>query len=218
MIEIGNLVQIRPEHLFIFLFGLVLLTIIFTFVLPPILGSQKLKFGFSYKFKLIKKHAVLSATLTGIILVALVGSYLWYLSTRPQVISSDNFRRVESATLKSIEDSKLYAVITDGELLLFDVRSEEEFFKSHINNSFSVPIEEIENSRALIFLGDRKVAFYSSENDFDSAKKAAFYVFNNFETRKIYIIKDGYENLSSSGFTLYAGDAFEPELIKDENK
>ena len=218
MNEISNFVQIRPDQLLIVLFGLVLLTIIVTFVLPPILGSQKLTVGFSYRFKLIKKHAVLSATLAGIILVTLAGSYLWYLSTKPQVISSDRFRSVESEPLKFIEDSKLYNVVTEGELLLIDVRPEKEFLKVHINNSISMPFDDFENNRSLNFTNDRRVAVYSFEADFENAKKVAFHIFNNFEPNKVYIINDGYENLSSTGFTLYAGDAFESLPIKNEDK
>ena len=217
MNEISNFVQIRPDQLLIVLFGLVLLTIIVTFVLPPILGSQKLTVGFSYRFKLIKKHAVLSATLAGIILVTLSGSYLWYLSTRPQVISSDRFRTVESEPLKFIEDSSLYNVVTEGELLLIDVRPEKEFLKAHIHNSISVPADDFESNRSVKFTEGRRVAVYSIEADFENAEKVGYYIFNNFEPDKVYIINDGYESLST-GFTLYTGDTFEPLPINNEDK
>ena len=204
MIEIGNFVQISPEYILIFLTGLILFSIISSFVVIPIIKSQKIRDSFSYQYKIIKRNAPLTIILVGILLIALGGSYLWYLSTRPQVISSDKFRRVESENLKFIEDYQIYSIVTEGNLLLFDVRSEEEFLKEHISNSLNAPIEDIENNRSLRFVTDRKIAFYSSNNDFESAKEAAFYVFDNFEAKKIYIINDGYESLSSTGFTLYS--------------
>ncbi len=90
MIEIGNF-SITPEILFALFFAPVLLTIIITFVLPGALGLKKSIEGI-YVGRLIreaawfKRYRLYIGIVAVILVVVSVGSYIYYLQGRPQLI------------------------------------------------------------------------------------------------------------------------------------
>ncbi|MEX0617089.1 MAG: rhodanese-like domain-containing protein [Candidatus Woykebacteria bacterium] len=209
MIKIGNFAQIAPEQIFVFLVGLVFLSIFVTFIIPLFLKSDKLRFNFTYFTKRLGKHPVWSVSAVVFVVVILGGTYIWYLSTLPQVVSADSFKKTEDAQLVFIEKSTVYQLTQNGGLFLVDTRPKEEFYKGHVQNSLNIPVTELENSRLLVFLKGKKVALYGSKDDLDEVKKAANELRKTLETEKIYVIEGGHESLVDSGFSVYAGDSFE---------
>ncbi len=57
---------------------------------------------------------------------------------------------ISTADMKTLNDEKLKEQILGGEVLVLDVRSKEEFSKSHIRGSISLPLEDINENHELI--------------------------------------------------------------------
>ena len=214
MENIIAIAQNAPQNLLVVFLILVVLTIFATFLLPIFLKSEKLRFNTSYLFKKIKENKAVALVVLGVIVAIFVGAFYWYLTTRPIVISAENFNRREAKSLEYIDSNIIYDIVTEGDLMLIDARSEKVFFKSHVTKSFNVPPDGLEQNRVLLQVKGKKAAVFAGESEFKRAMQVAVYIKGNVTDKKVYVIKDGYEGMKEVGFTLEKGDQYESEPIK----
>ena len=209
MIEIGNF-SITPEILFALFFAPVLLTIIITFVLPGALGLKKSIEGI-YVGRLIreaawfKRYRLYIGIVAVILVVVSVGSYIYYLQGRPQIVTASQFKEREEERIKYIQENEDYFIIKNSEMYILDIRSEEEYTQEHIKGAFSVPFEKIEG--CFNFSKDKKVAVYTSSAEFWQARAAADIVKDQVD-ENVYVIDGGYEGLKSESLEITEGFPF----------
>ena len=203
MIDNLSFNQISPETVLLVLVGLVLLSIFITFILPAILKQEKLRFSIIYSFSIVRKNFALSASL--IIIVILIGAvgYYYYTITRPIVISAADFKIEEQSSLDELKHSSMKSRY-EAQIFLIDIRTQKDFFDSHLFGSFNVPIEYSESQNIEPFR-DRIVAVYSWKDKYDEGYSVAKFIKDKNVTKKVYLISDGFEGLMEVGIDTETG-------------
>ena len=216
MIDIFSFNQITPEQIIVVLVGLISLTIIATFILPVILRAEKLSFAIAYSFKKVRKNLVWSVTVAVVVGVLLGGSIFYYFASLPTVVTAAEFKNSESEALKQLESITTFEVQEKGSIYLIDTRSYLDFFNFHVGGSFNAPPKKFDPSK---FEPDKKVAFYSSKDEFDEAYRLARSLKLEKPKNlflKVYVIEDGFEGLREAGIELRSGDIGEEQIGEEQ--
>lgn len=209
MIELGNL-SITLQIIFVFFFGLILLTIIITFVLPGALGLKKTIEGI-YIGRLVreavwfKRYRLFIGIVAITLVVVSVGSYVFYLQGRPQIITASQFREREEDSINYIQRSEDYFIIKNSEMYILDIRGEEEYTQEHIKGAFSLPLDKIKEGFS--FSKDKKIAVYTDGDKFWQARQAAD-IINDQVDEKVYVVDGGFEGLKSERLETAEGAPF----------
>ncbi len=214
MINIGSFAHLSYEQFSIAVLLIVLATLVVTFIIPILTRSEALRFNSSYLVKKIKDHKAWSVGVAIVIILAILGGYYWYQTTKPIVITATAFKQKEAKALDFTLKSSQYDIITKGDLLMIDARSEKEFLAAHTQNSFNVPVDNFKQNRVLLQIKGKKVAVFANRADFSQALTVASYIKGKLTKQKVYVIKDGYENVKTIGLPLVRGDQYESVPIK----
>ena len=210
--------SLSEQFLLYVLVGVLIATIFLAFLFPKLTHVTQTSFwdNLAYKVGKVKKHKLVSGFLLLAAVSGLVGAYLWYQTTQPIVLTAAAFKQREAKALDFTLKSTQYNIITKGDLLVIDVRSEKEFLAAHTQNSFNVPVANFKQNRVLLQIKGKKVVVFANKADFPQALKVANYIKARLTKQKVYVIKDGYENMKTIGLPLVRGDQYESEPINEK--
>ena len=209
MIELGNF-SINPQIIVVFVFGLILITIFITFLLPGVMGLKKTVEGV-FIGRLVreaawfKRYRLFIGIVAIILVVVSVGSYLFYLQGRPQIVTASQFKEREEDSINYIQKNEDYFIIKNSEMYILDIRNEEEYTQKHIKGAFSVPFDKIEEGFS--FAKNKKIAVYTSGDKFWEARQAAD-IINSQVDEKVYVVKGGFEGLKNERLESVEGAPF----------
>lgn len=211
MIKLGNSISIAPEQIFIVFFGLILLTVFVTFLLPPLLSAGRSSASFIDSFRKVKKHFLLTLFLVVLAVVVLGGSAFLYFASLPTVITAEDFKNTESEILKEIETMRTEEVVQKGDIYLIDIRNNFDFVNSHLAGSVNIQSDDL---RLIDDIQAEKLVLYSSKDNFDTVYQEGRNIklahYNNFFTT-VYVIEDGFEGLQNAEIKTSAGSTAEEE-------
>jgi len=137
-----------------------------------------------------------------------LGAYGWWQSrTEPNIVVP------ETIEIPSVSVSELVRSLTNGDqVIVFDVRSKNDYFVSHIPNAVSMPPYELAlNKRSVEFLEGWRIVLYCHEDACDAA-----------DTISRDLRLDGHEDVAllAGGFSAYAeadlATASQAKLIQDD--
>ena len=160
--------------------------------------------------KLLKKQFIQVAGVVLVLVAFGLGGWI-YFQSRPETISARTFVKREAKNIDYMGQNNTYTVYLNSDLYLFDLRTKEQFRDEHIKSSFNVQLQKV--GREVSFFTGRKIAFYSTIDDIETAKKAASILDKNTSV-KIYIIEDGYEGLKNQGLETITGTSFGEEYFE----
>jgi rhodanese-related sulfurtransferase len=125
----------------------------------------------------------------------LEGGLKKYIEEGYNVISSGNFfSNLDAAKADEITKEEILTKLNNGENIVFlDVRKKEAFKKNHIKNSVNIPLEELENRKSEIPLGNVIIVDENPERSF----KAAVMLFD-MNILTAYYFPDNFRKLRSS--------------------